>query len=85
MSEWQIVHGSQEIQPEEFDLTSSSVVGYQRKNIKKLEDGTWEYEERVLPKEECAKILQEETYKSSLTGLLALADLYEQLIEKKVL
>lgn len=85
MSEWQLVHGSQEVQPAEFDLISSSVVGYQRKNIKRLEDGTWEYEERVLPKEECMKILQEETYKSSLTGLLALADLYEQLVEKKVL
>lgn len=85
MSEWQTVYGSQEERPAEFDTTSSSVVGYQRRNIKRLESGMWEYEERTMPLDECAKLQQEALYKSSLTGILAVADLYEQLIEKKVL
>lgn len=85
MSEWQIVYGSQELRPSEYDITSSSVVGYQRRNIKRTEDGMWEYEERTMPLEECIKLQQEDIYKSSLTGIMAVADLYEQLIEKGVL
>lgn len=88
MSEWQLVYGTQLSTPTEFDTTSSSVIGYQRRNIKKVElEGTyfWEYEERTMPLEECIKLQKEELAKSSTTSLLAVTDLYEQLIKKGVL
>ena len=57
MSEWQLVQGSQVDKPKEFDVSSSSKVVYQRRNIKKVtiedENGNielWEYEERKIPK-----------------------------------
>ena len=66
MTDWRKVQGSQPKKPSEFDLTTSSVVVYQRKNIKKVPvknlDGTnsdttfWEYEEREMTHEEYSVI-----------------------------
>lgn len=76
MTDWKKVNGSQANKPEEFDTTTSSLVVYQRRNIKEVEientDGTkttlWEYEERELTKEEFEGI-----YASDLSKQLAQA------------
>ena len=100
MTDWKKVQGSQETKPEEFDTTTSEVVAYQRRNIKRVEvenmDGSktelWEYEEREMTHDEAVKLrLAADAVKigeideTSTTGLLAVTDLYEQLIEKGVL
>ena len=36
MSNWEIVNGSQQEKPTEFDTTSSDIVVYQRRNIKEV-------------------------------------------------
>lgn len=76
MTDWKKVNGSQPNKPEEFDTTTSSLVVYQRRNIKEVEvennDGTkiklWEYEERELTKDEFEGI-----YASDLSKQLAQA------------
>ena len=100
MQDWKEVLGSQEAKPEEFDLTASKTVAYQRRNIRRVkvkdmddkETEVWKYEEREMTHEEAVKLqLAEEAAKigeideTSTTGLLAVTDLYEQLIEKGVL
>lgn len=100
MQDWKQVQGSQETKPEEFDMTSSAIVAYQRRNIERIEvenmDGSktelWQYEEREMTHDEAVKIqLAQDATKigeideTSTTGLLAVTDLYEQLIEKGVL
>ena len=60
MTDWIKVQGSQPEKPDEFDLTSSRVFVYQRRNIQRVsveqEDGMavefWEYEERKLSRGE---------------------------------
>jgi len=94
------VQGSQVEQPKEFDMESSATVAYQRRNIHRITvenmDGTttelWEYEEREMTHDEAVKLqLAEDATKigeideTSTTGLLAVTDLYEQLINKGVL
>ena len=100
MTDWKKVQGSQFQKPAEFDTTTSEVVVYQRRNIERVTvkgmDGTttelWEYDERELSREEYtivrAEAQQEQINQideTSTTGLLAVTDLYEQLIEKGVL
>ena len=88
MTEWTTVHGSQAEKPSEFDTTSSAVVVYQRRNVKRIEienqDGSiselWEYEERKMSRDEYAFIMSERNAKleDELTNLqLALCELYE--------
>ena len=60
MTVWKTVQGSQAVRPEEFDVTTSSVVVYQRRNIERItvenNDGSttelWQYEEREMGREE---------------------------------
>lgn len=100
MTDWKQVQGSQEAKPEEFDTRSSSIVAYQRRNIQRVKvkdiDGKeaelWEYEEREMTHDEAVKLqlatnVQKiiEVDETSTTGLLAVTDLYEQLIDKGVL
>ena len=100
MTGWKEVQGSQEVKPAEFDTASSAVVAYQRRNIHRIEvenmDGSktelWSYEEREMTHDEAIKLqLAQDAAKigeideTSTTGLLAVTDLYEQLIEKGVL
>ena len=100
MQDWKQVQGSQETKPEEFDMTSSAIVAYQRRNIERIKvenmDGSktelWQYEEREMTHDEAVKLqLAQDATKigeideTSTTGLLAVTDLYEQLIEKGVL
>lgn len=100
MTDWRKVQGSQEEKPAEFDTTTSKVVVYQRKNIKRITitdmDGKtaelWEYEEREMTREEYAIVRTEtqqkqidEATETALTGLMATTDLYEELIDKGVL
>lgn len=67
MQDWKTVRGSQETQPSEFDTTSSSVWVYQRRNVHTVtetnEDGMtttlWEYEERLLTREEYILVYNE--------------------------
>lgn len=68
MTDWRTVQGSQENEPLEFDTTSSAVVVYQRRNIKRVSGidemsgetyEIWEYEERKLSREEYASIRAE--------------------------
>ena len=100
MQDWKQVQGSPEVTPTEFDMTTSAVIAYQRRNIKKIKyndaDGkeheAWEYEEREMTHDEAVKLqLAQDATKigeideTSTTGLLAVTDLYEQLIEAGVL
>ena len=100
MTDWKKVQGSQDERPQEFDMTSSAIVAYQRRNIERVEvenmDGSktelWEYEEREMTHDEAVKLqLAKDAVKigeideTSTTGLLAVTDLYEQLIEAGVL
>lgn len=100
MTDWKKVTGSQAEKPQEFDTATSAVVVYQRRNIKRItvqntdgqETELWEYDERELTREEYARIRVEaqqeqieQIDETSTTGLLAVTDLYEQLIEKGVL
>ena len=76
MSNWEIVNGSQQEKPTEFDTTSSDIVVYQRRNIKEVEIKTednkiykqWQYEERTMSKKE-----YEELYANSVIEQLAQA------------
>lgn len=60
MTDWRKVQGSQSEKPAEFDMTTSAVVVYQRKNIERVTventDGTttelWQYDEREMTREE---------------------------------
>lgn len=100
MTDWKKVQGSQVEKPQEFDTTMSEVVAYQRRNIERVEvedmNGNkvelWEYEEREMTHDECVKLQLAvnakkigEIDETSTTGLLAITDLYEQLLEKGVL
>ena len=80
--------------------SSSAIVAYQRQNIKRVKvagmDGEetelWEYDEREMTHDEAVKLqLAQDALKigeideMSTTGLLAVTDLYEELINKGVL
>ncbi len=68
MTDWKEVIGSQAEKPKEFDTTASSLVVYQRRNIKEVTEDEathWEYEERTLTKGEF-----NETYVNSLSEQL---------------
>ena len=88
MTYWQIVYGSQDVKPAEFDTTSSAYYVYQRRNVRRVttedEFGTsefWQYDERKLTKDEY-NALRAELLKTELTNTqLALVDLYESLLE----
>ena len=64
MMDWKTVQGSQPSKPEEFDVTSSDTVVYQRRNVHTVEveneDGSkttlWEYDERELTKDEYTRL-----------------------------
>ena len=85
MTDWQIVHGSQEDKPTELDTTSSESYIYQRRNVKRVtaegELGTyeqWQYEERKLTRDEYNAI-RAELLETELTNTqLALVELYER-------
>ncbi len=87
MTNWQIVHGSQDVKPAEFDTTSSAVYVYQRRNVKRVstenEFGTseyWQYDERKLTRDEY-NALRAELLETELTNTqLALTELYENLL-----
>lgn len=100
MTDWKTVQGSQAEKPQEFDMTTSEAVAYQRRNIVRVTvenmDGSitelWKYDEREMSHEEAVRLqLAQDATKigeideTSTTGLLAVTDLYEQLIEKGVL
>ena len=95
MTDWKKVQGSQPEKPSEFDITTSSVVVFQRRNIKQVtvdnSDGTtatlWEYEEREMSREEYAVVhvnqLQQEVNaqkEQTLNTQMALVDMYEMMI-----
>ena len=60
MTDWKKVQSSQAEKPVEFDISTSAVVVYQRKNIERVTvenmDGTtaelWAYDEREMSREE---------------------------------
>lgn len=90
MTEWQLVQGSQEEKPLELDTTSSEFFVYQRKNIQRvtatsdLTQNTyeyWEYEERKLTKDEYARMREAELEDELTQTQLALAELYEGMIQ----
>lgn len=64
MTAWKKVRGSQEVKPEELDITTSASTVYQRKNIERIvvdnDDGSttelWEYDERELTRDEFAEL-----------------------------
>lgn len=97
MTDWKIVYGSQTEKPAEFDTESSPTVAYQRRNIQRVKDSEsesefWKYEEREMTHAEAIKVQLTDTMskisnveETSTTGLLAITDLYEQLINKGVL
>ncbi len=81
-------------------MTTSALVAYQRRNIKRVEVEdekgekyeVWQYEEREMTHDEAVKLqLAKDAAKiveideTSTTGLLAVTDLYEELINKGVL
>ena len=98
MKDWKKVQGSQFEKPQEFDITSSAVVVYQRKNIERVtvEDKVsgettevWQYDERELSREEYSIIIAEiqqaqikEANDMALTNLMAITDLYEEIASK---
>ncbi len=67
MTDWRVVNGSQETEPQEFDTETSGVIVYQRRNIERITtenlDGTstelWQYEEREMTREEYAVVRAE--------------------------
>ena len=77
MTDWVTVQGSQPEKPVEFDVTSSTVVVYQRRNIRQIEvqneDGTvsklWEYEERQLPHDEYSLALENSQQEKMIAAL----------------
>lgn len=88
MTDWQPVHGSQDIKPSEFDSTSSAYYVYQRRNVQRVTttdfDGNsyeyWQYEERKLTHAEY-NALRADLLEQELTNTqLALVDLYENLL-----
>ena len=86
MTDWRLVYGSQPDKPSELDTTSSSVVVYQRRNIERVtltSEGTeyevWQYEERVLSKEEYTTIRADLLEQELTATQLALVELYEAL------
>lgn len=101
MTDWKVVRGSQEQKPKEFDTETSSAVAYQRRNIVRLKEKDsmtgeeyeyWQYEERELSHAEYAAIRAEtqqgqidEAGETALAGLMAVTDLYEELLNKGVL
>lgn len=97
MTDWKTVHGSQSEQPQEFDTTTSAFVVYQRRNIRKekvrdangVESDIWQYEERELTVDEYAIVRTDaqqkqidEANETALAGLMAVTDLYEELLNK---
>lgn len=88
MTDWQIVHGSQEAKPAELDTTSSKVYVYQRRNVQRVtvedsEFGTtnefWQYEERKLTREEWANMRAAALEEELTQAQLALVEIYEQI------
>ena len=87
MTEWELVHGSQETKPAELDTEISRVYVYQRRNIERVtiedeEFGTnefWQYEERKLTREEWANMRAAELEEELTQTQLALVELYETL------
>ena len=85
MTDWQIVHDSQEDKPAELDTTSSEIYIYQRRNIQRVTDDLdgkayecWQYEERKLTRDEYNAI-RAELLEAELTNTqLALVELYER-------
>lgn len=65
MTEWKKVQGSQATRPNEIDTTTSAMVVYQRRNIKRITTGDsdgnitelWQYEERQMSCEEYTEML----------------------------
>ena len=89
MTDWQIVHDSQEDKPAELDTTSSEIYVYQRRNFQRttqpIGDGAfyecWQYEERKLTRDEYNAI-RAELLEAELTNTqLALTELYESILE----
>lgn len=73
MTDWKKVQGSQESQPQEFDVTSSEVIVYQRRNVERVETEDfvgWEYEEREMSREEYA-MLRIETQQKKIEQMRA--------------
>lgn len=73
MTDWKKVQGSQESQPQEFDVTSSEVIVYQRRNVERVETEDfvgWEYEEREMSREEYA-MLRTETQQKQIDQMRA--------------
>lgn len=59
MTDWQLVQGSQNAQPSEWDTTSSATTVYQRRNIQQVSSQiqgknitVWQYEQRTMTPEE---------------------------------
>ena len=89
MTDWQMVYGSQDTMPAEFDTTSSAYYVYQRRNVQRVTttdfDGNsyeyWQYDERKLTHAEY-NALRADLLEQELTNTqLALVDLYESLLE----
>ena len=100
MTDWKKVQGSQQEKPKEWDTTTSATVVYQRRNIerKTVKDMNgqtaefWEYEEREMSREEYSVLIagvQQEKIsqvdETAIAGLMAVTDLYEELLSKGVL
>ena len=82
MTDWQIVHGN--FQPAEFDSTLSENTVYQRRNIQFISNDNgafWQYEERKLSHEEYYKLRTARLEDELTQTQLALADLYETILE----
>ena len=94
MTPWKKVHGSQPEQPSEWDVVSSAVKVYQRKNVHQIEvdnaDGTtttnWEYDERTMSFQEFqqefvdkANSRIDEQQEQLLNTQAALVELFESL------
>lgn len=59
MTDWRKVTGSQDTRPPEYDTQTSSVVVYQRRNIRRTGD-MWEYDEREMTRDEYADMALEQ-------------------------
>lgn len=87
MTDWQIVHGSQEVEPAELDTTSSKVYVYQRRNVQRVTVGDemfgtnefWQYEERKLTREEWANMRAAALEEELTQTQLALVEMYESI------
>ena len=75
---WQTVYGS--IKPAEFDTTSSKVYVYQRRNVQRDGD-SWQFEECKMTHDEYQKLRIEQLEVENTNLQLALAELYENLLE----